>query len=150
MLRLAQSPAIDQAHRCRGILVQIQSAGYSQVPPHALDPEPFRLCLDCSMQLSLGGRQRHHLLVLGPHFETAGSLMMTPAETDRRYALSPPQSASEEASTSPICCQHFALGLPTRYLPILLTHSMSRIDGFAITQHTRIDANLRSGRSCDK
>ena len=27
---------------------------------------------------------------------------------------------------------------------------MSRIDGFAIAQHARIDANLRSGRSCDR
>ena len=42
------------------------------------------------------------------------------------------------------------LRLPTRYLPIPLTHSMSRIDGFAIAQHTRIDANLRSGRSFDR
>ena len=28
--------------------------------------------------------------------------------------------------------------------------SMSRADGFAIAQHTCIEANLRSGRSCDK
>ena len=41
VLRPAQSPAIDQAHRCRGIQVQIQSAGYSQVPRNALDLEPF-------------------------------------------------------------------------------------------------------------
>ena len=80
-------------------------------------------------------------------------LMMTPADTDLRVALSPPQSASEYASSSPLCCQrnqHLALGFPTRYRPILLTRSMSRIVGFAIAQHTCIDANLRSGRSCDK
>ena len=79
--------------------------------------------------------------------------MMTPADTDRRVALSPPQSASEYASSSPLCCQrnqNLALGFPTRYLPNLLTRSMSRTDSFVIAQHTCIDANLRSGRSCDK
>ena len=65
----------------------------------------------------------------------------------------PPQSASEHASSSPLCCQrnqHLAHGFPTRYRPILLTRSMLRIAGFAIAQHTCIDANLRCGRSCDK
>ena len=80
-------------------------------------------------------------------------LMMTPPATDLRVALSPPQSASEYASSSPLCCQrnpHFALGLPARYLPILLTPSESRTVGLAIAQHTYIAANLRSGRSCDR
>ena len=80
-------------------------------------------------------------------------LMMTPADTDLRVILSPPQSASEYASSSPLCCQrnqHLALGFPTRCRPILLTRSMSRMVGFAKALHTGIDANLRSGRSCDK
>ena len=79
-------------------------------------------------------------------------LMITPADTHRRVALSPPQSASEYASSS-LCCQrnqHFALGFPAKYLPILLTRCMSRTDVFAIAQHTCMDAKLRSGRSCDK
>ena len=67
--------------------------------------------------------------------------------------MSPLRSASEYASSSPLCCQrnqHLALDFPTRYRPILLTRSMWRIVGFDIAQHTCIDANLRSGRSCDK
>ena len=68
------------------------------------------------------------------------SLMITPAGTDRRVDLSPPQSASEYASSSPRCCQrnrHSARGFTTRYLPsILLTRSMSDTDGFGIGHHT--------------
>ena len=80
-------------------------------------------------------------------------LMMTLADTDPRVTLSPLQSASEYASSSPLCCQrnqHLALGFPMKYRPILLTRSISRIVGFAKAQRTCIDANLRSGRSCDK
>ena len=73
MLRFARSRAVDQAHRCWGVQVQIQSAGHSQVLGHALDPEPFWGRLDCSKKLTFGRRQRHHLLFLGPHFETAAS-----------------------------------------------------------------------------
>ena len=83
-------------------------------------------------------------------FRQCPPLMIAPADTDRRVALSPPfQSASEYASTLPLCCQrnqHVAFGLPARYLPILLTRSESRTDGLAIA-HYAIDANMRSGRS---
>ena len=70
---------------------------------------------------------------------------MTPADTDLLVALSPPQSASEYAHSSPLCCQrnqHLALGFPTRYRPILLTRSTSGMVGLAIAQHTCIRCKL--------
>ena len=79
--------------------------------------------------------------------------MITPADTDRRVDVPPPQCASEHASSSPLCCQqntHSARGFPTTYLPTLLTHSKSNTDGFDITQHICIYVNLRSGRFGDK
>ena len=50
---------------------------------------------------------------------------------------SPPQSASEYASNSSLCCQrnqYLALGLPTRYRPILLTRSTSRMVDHRVAQ----------------
>ena len=79
--------------------------------------------------------------------------MITPADTDRRVTLSPPQSASEYAWRSPLCChwnKHSARGYNTRHLPILSIRSRSDTGGFAIAQHRCIAANLRSCRSCDK
>ena len=87
------------------------------------------------------------------NFSQGPPLMITPADTDHRVVLSPPQSASEYASNSPDFGQrnkHFALGFPAKYLLIPFTRSMSSTDGLAIAHQTRIDAILRSGRSCDK
>ena len=79
-------------------------------------------------------------------FKQCPPLMITPADTNRRVALSPPQSASEYASSSPLYCKWkklFAFGFPAKYHPILLTRIMLRTDGFAIAQHTCIAANFR-------
>ena len=134
---LPQSPAIDQAHRCRGIQVQIQSADILRFLATLWIPSPSVAVLTAA-----------HLHTLRQWLP----LMMTPAETDRRVALSPPQSASSRPPKSLLCSQrnqHFALGLPTRYLPILLTHSISASTVLPSTTFPH-RCELRSGRSCDR
>ena len=76
--------------------------------------------------------------------------MTTRADTDRRVALSPLQSASDHA----LPVRHSASGTSTLLSAsqrsiFRFTRSISRADGFAMAQHTCIDATLGAGRSCD-
>ena len=154
VFRLAQSFAVDQAHRHWSILLYVKHTCPSPKSFATLwiaSPSDAVLAAAYSSFSAVYSDTTCCFLV--HTFKQCPLLMSTPADTDRRVDLSPLQWASEHASSSPLCSQwnkHSTRGFPTRYLPILLTRSMSHTDWFAIAQHTCIDANLRSGRSCDK
>ena len=139
MPRLAQSPAIDQAHRCRGIQFSLHDIPRSFATLWI--PSPSDAVLTAAYSSLSADDNATTCCFLVHTLRQRLPLMMTPAETDRRGALSPPQSASESASKSPLCCQrnqHFALGLPTKYLPILLTHSLAFIPPCRIAWSRRV------------
>ena len=135
--------AVDQAHRCWGIQVQIQS-----VLRHALDPEPFWGRLDCSKKAHFRPTTASPPAVswstLWDSSFSSWWLQLRP--TVEWFCRLPSQHPSGPPGHHSVARGTNTSLLPTRFLPILLTHSMSRIDGFAIAQY----ANLRSGRSCDR
>ena len=152
VFRLAQATAVDQAHCCGRIQVQIQFAFCLQVLRQALNTQSSRCGLAAYCSLSAVDNDTSCCFLVHT-LKQCSPLVITPANSVRRVVLSPHQSASEYASNPPICCQrnrHTPLGIPARYLLIPFTRSMSRTDGLANAQQTCFDANLRSGRSCDR
>ena len=122
--------------------IHIQCPGPS---PRSEFPNPSDAVLTAAYS-SLSAVDKHTTCCFLVHtFKQCHPLMITPADTDRWVTLSPPQSASQYDSRSPLCRQwnrHSARGFPTGYHPILLTGSRSDADGFAISQHTCLARKL--------
>ena len=91
----ASPSAIDQAHRCRGIHVQIQSADIPRSLASLWIPSPSEAVLTAAKRSPSADDSATTCCFLVHTLRQRLLLMMTPAETDRRVALSPPQSASE-------------------------------------------------------